>query len=97
MNIKQSISNDEWRVKIFKALADETRLALIRKLSQHQQPTPYAALADAAEIGKSMFSYHIRLLREAGLIDVTRQGQRKFVQINREVFEGVLPGFLHTL
>lgn len=97
MNIKQSISNDEWRVKIFKALADETRLKLIRQLAKKQSTIPYADLTATAETGKSMLSYHLRLLKEAGLISITREGQRKFVGLNREVFNAVLPGFLQTL
>ena len=97
MNIKQSISNDEWRVKIFKALADEKRLAVIRELSRHSDPVAYAKIANVLGAGKSMASYHLKMLREAGLIEITRNGQQKFVTLNRKVFAGVLPGFLQTL
>ncbi|WDF81538.1 metalloregulator ArsR/SmtB family transcription factor [Lacticaseibacillus pabuli] len=97
MNIKQSISNDEWRVKIFKALADEQRLAVIRELTRHSDPVAYAKISDLLGTGKSMISYHLKMLREAGLIEVTRNGQQKFITLNRKVFAGVLPGFLQTL
>lgn len=97
MNIKQSISNDEWRVKIFKALADEKRIAVIRELSRHSRPVHYAMISQLLNTGKSMVSYHLRLLKEAGLIDISRDGQQKFVTLNRKVFEAVLPGFLRTL
>lgn len=97
MNIKQSISNDEWRVKIFKALADESRLAIIRALHEHHNELAYASLSDQLNLGKSTISYHIKIMREAGLVTLTRQGQSKQVALNQVVFDGVLPGFLQTL
>ena len=97
MNIKQSISNDELRVKIFKALADENRLAIIRHLNQVPKMMEYTRLTAGFELSKSTMSYHLRILREAGLITMVRHDQHKAVAINREVFDGVLPGFLRTL
>ncbi|MCI1283176.1 ArsR/SmtB family transcription factor [Lacticaseibacillus songhuajiangensis] len=97
MNIKQTISNDELRIKIFKALADQTRLNTIRTLKASWQPIPYSELATTMKCGKSTASYHLKLLSEAGLITLKKVGQAKFVSLNREVFDGVLPGFLKTL
>jgi DNA-binding transcriptional ArsR family regulator len=97
MNIKQTISNDELRVKIFKALADQTRLNVIRTLKSEWQPTPYAQLAASMNCSKSTASYHLKLLQEAGLITLTKEGQAKSITLNREVFDGVLSGFLKTL
>lgn len=97
MNIKQTISNDELRVKIFKALADATRLAAVRELAQTRRSIPYSQLAESMNCGKSTASYHIKLLREAGLVSVKKLGQAKSITLNREVFDGVLPGFLRTL
>lgn len=97
MNIKQSISNDELRVKIFKALADENRLAIVRALREHHNSLEYAKLGSLFTLGKSTLSYHLKIMREAGLVTVTRTGQSKSVALNVQVFDGVLPGFLRTL
>lgn len=97
MNIKQSISNDELRVKIFKALADENRLAIVRLLHENHDHMDYAKLADTLEVGKSTVSYHFKIMRESGLITVKRQGQAKSIILNTMVFNGVLPGFLSSL
>lgn len=97
MNIKQSISNDEWRVKIFKALADESRLAIVRTLHEHHNKMAYAALVDQLNCGKSTASYHLKIMQEAGLVTTARLGQSKTVELNQIVFDGVLPGFLKTL
>ena len=97
MNIKQSISNDEWRVKIFKALADESRLSIVRALHEHHNKMAYAELVDQLNCGKSTASYHLKIMQEAGLVTTVRQGQSKIVELNQIVFDGVLPGFLKTL
>lgn len=97
MNIKQSISNDEWRVKIFKALADENRLAIVRLLHEQHNQMAYATLVSQLDVGKSTASYHLKIMQEAGLVTIARQGQTKSVELNQIVFDGVLPGFLKTL
>jgi DNA-binding transcriptional ArsR family regulator len=97
MNIKQSISNDELRVKIFKALADENRLAIVRLLHENHDNMEYGKLSAAFNVGKSTISYHLKIMHEAGLITFVRHGQSKDVQLNKMVFDGVLPGFLATL
>lgn len=97
MNIKQTISNDELLIKILKALADENRLAIIRVLNRQEGSTAYSKLVANFKLSKSTMSYHLRILREAGLITIVRHDQHKAVALNREVFDGVMPGFLHTL
>lgn len=97
MNIKQSISNDEWRVKIFKALADESRLTIVRALREQHNKMAYATLVSQLNCGKSTASYHLKIMQEAGLVTTSRQGQTKTVELNQIVFDGVLPGFLKTL
>lgn len=79
MNIKQSISNDEWRVKIFKALADESRLAIVRALHEHHNKMAYATLVDQLNCGKSTASYHLKIMQEAGLVTTSRQGSLKLL------------------
>ncbi len=97
MIIKQSISNDELRVKIFKALADENRLAIVRILHEHHDEMDYATLADSIGVGKSTVSYHFKIMRESGLITISRHGQAKSIKLNKVVFDGVMPGFLDSL
>ena len=57
-----------------KALADPTRLAILDLLAQ--QPTPLCVCDITPEFTQSQptISHHLRLLREAGLIDTEQQG-----------------------
>ncbi|KRM88083.1 ArsR/SmtB family transcription factor [Lacticaseibacillus thailandensis] len=97
MNIKQTISNDELRVKIFKALADESRLAIVRLLHSEGHELDSTSIGQQLGISKSTLSYHLKLLREAGLTNTRRAAQTRYVSVNNQVFAAVLPGFLNTL
>ena len=54
-------------------------------------------IGDQLDINKSTASYHFKTLREAGLTTTRKVGQNKFVSLNLDVFNTVLPGFLDTL
>jgi ArsR family transcriptional regulator, lead/cadmium/zinc/bismuth-responsive transcriptional repressor len=88
---------DELRIKIFKALADPTRLEIIRTLYQNQKEMNCGEVGEQCEASKSNASYHFRTLREAGLIKVRKDAQSKFITLNLETFERYIPGFLETL
>jgi ArsR family transcriptional regulator len=57
-----------------KVLADPTRLALLRQLVH--EPTSVTELANGFRLAQPTVSAHIRLLREAGLLESSRDGAR---------------------
>ncbi|MBP3967339.1 ArsR/SmtB family transcription factor [Paenibacillus lignilyticus] len=89
--------NDENRAKIFKALADETRLEIIRNLYASKKEMNCGEVGDVQGTSKSNTSYHLRTLREAKLIKVRKEAQTRYMSINMETFQTYLPGFLDTL
>src|SRR4051794_37792140 len=57
----------------FKALADPTRVAIVNRLAA----TDEACVCDlhaAFELSQPTISHHLKILREAGLVDSTRRG-----------------------
>ncbi|NRD76828.1 helix-turn-helix transcriptional regulator [Bacillus sp. BRMEA1] len=96
MIIEQRVK-DEQLVRIFKALADPTRLEIIRTLYRSGREMNCGEVGEQCEASKSNASYHFRLLREAGLIVVRKEAQSKLIRLNLEVFENYLPSFLTTL
>ncbi|GED59636.1 metalloregulator ArsR/SmtB family transcription factor [Brevibacillus formosus] len=96
MNIEQ-LELTEKRVKIFKALADETRLAILKALYHSSNELSCAEVGYTCDTSKSNASYHFKTLREAGLIKVRKEGQTRYMRINKETFDQILPGFLDTL
>ncbi|MDR0266970.1 metalloregulator ArsR/SmtB family transcription factor [Paenibacillus sp.] len=97
MTTTQKLLDSEQRVKIFKALADETRLEIIRTLYNHDKEMNCGEVGHHCEMSKSNTSYHFRTLREANLIKVRKEAQTKYMKINLDTFQTYLPGFLDTL
>ncbi|MCZ8518281.1 MULTISPECIES: ArsR/SmtB family transcription factor [Paenibacillus] len=93
----QKTTPDELRVKIFKALADETRLDIIRGLYTSKKEMNCGEIGDIRDTTKSNTSYHLRALKEAKLIKVRKEAQAKYTCIDVETFQTYLPGFLDTL
>ena len=57
----------------FKALADPTRVAIVNRLSS-TDAVCVCDLTDAFELSQPTISHHLRILREAGLVEAERRG-----------------------
>jgi DNA-binding transcriptional ArsR family regulator len=56
-----------------KALADETRLAVVRHLMKGE--CHVRAIQEALGIEQSLLSHHLRCLREGGIVESSRDGK----------------------
>lgn len=90
-------TSDEVLVAIFKALADENRLQMIRMLNNHGSEMSCGQIGEQLDLNKSTISYHFRILREAGLTSTRKLGQNKFVSLNTDVINTYLPQLLDVL
>ncbi len=81
---------------VFKALGDETRLRLVAELALRGEVT-CGRFAELCECSPSALTYHQHILDKAGLITVRRAGQYRYLVLQRETLEELLPGFLATL
>ena len=59
--------------RLFKALSSSSRLAIIRCLSM--SPLTVGGLVEATGQSQPLVSQHLRVLRDAGLVVVTRSGR----------------------
>ena len=57
----------------FKALADPTRVAIVNRLASTDECC-VCDLTGAFELSQPTISHHLRLLREAGLVEASRRG-----------------------
>lgn len=62
-------------LEIFKALSDDTRLAIIEKLIVQELCACELQEALNLDIAQSSLSYHMKILTDAGLILTTREGK----------------------
>jgi DNA-binding transcriptional ArsR family regulator len=74
------------------ALSDPARLAIVRQLSA---PVGEATCQSVAlDMPKSTRSHHLKVLREAGIVNMEPRGREKVITLRRDDLESRWPGLL---
>ena len=73
--------------EIFKALSDPTRLRLAKLLGEHGGALCVNALAHRLGVTQSAVSQHLRVLRQAGLVNGQRRGHFVHYSLDRDRLE----------
>lgn len=71
---------DKQLLTLLKALADESRVSLLRLL--HQEEWTVGDLAKQVNLGEPTVSHHLARLREAGLVTLRAAGNQRFYRVN---------------
>jgi len=74
---------------LLKLLADETRLAVVRKLIDG--PKHVGQINETLQLEQSLLSHHLRILRDAGLVVSQRDGKAVLYSLSPE-FQGSTRG-----
>jgi ArsR family transcriptional regulator, arsenate/arsenite/antimonite-responsive transcriptional repressor len=61
-------------VTVFRALGDPTRLDVYRLIAAQPDPLCVCDIVARFEVSQPTISHHLRILREAGLVTVSRRG-----------------------
>jgi len=69
-------------VEALQVLADPVRLAIVESLAR--EPASVGVLAERFPISRPAISRHLRLLREAGLVDSVADGTRNVYRVRPE-------------
>jgi ArsR family transcriptional regulator len=72
----------------FKALADPTRVALINSLSAADEVC-VCHLTETFELSQPTISHHLKILREAGLVESTRRGTWAYYRLVPEAIDAL--------
>ena len=72
----------------FKALADPTRVAIVNQLSAADEVC-VCTLVDAFNLSQPTISHHLRILREAGLVESSRRGTWAYYRLVPEAVESL--------
>ena len=70
----------------FRALADATRLRILRSLWQRQGAT-VTDLCEELRVSQPLMSWHLRILRRAGLVTTARAGRQVHCSVNHSVMK----------
>jgi len=73
--------------QLFHALSDETRLGVIEKLRSGEQCV--CDLQDDLDAAQSRLSFHLRVLREAGVVTDRKEGRWSYYSIVPEALREV--------
>lgn len=69
-------------MQAFAALAADTRVRIVETLAEGERSV--GELVDAFDVTQPVISQHLKVLREAGLVRVRRDGQRRLYSIDGE-------------
>lgn len=69
---------------LFHALSDETRLAIVERLRNGERCV--CDLTDLLDAAQSRLSFHLKVLREAGLVDCRKDGRWAYYWLRPEAF-----------
>lgn len=72
---------------VFHALSDETRLDILDRLRGGEQCV--CELTDVLKAAQSRLSFHLRVLKDAGLIRDRPEGRWMYYSLNEAAFEDV--------
>ena len=81
---------------ILRTVGDPVRLAIVRMLADDRERR-CTVVGGQLDIPASTLSYHLRLLREAGVTQTRSEVTERHVSLRRDDLEQVYPGLLAVL
>jgi|SRR5688572_29674776 DNA-binding transcriptional ArsR family regulator len=81
----------EWRTlaKVFVALGDEHRQRMLLTFEKGERLT-VGQICEVATLSRPAVSHHLKILREAGVLEAERAGREVYLRINRKMLEETL-------
>jgi DNA-binding transcriptional ArsR family regulator len=82
-------------VDVLHALADPVRLELLRLLDEADGAVPCGQFA--LPVSKATTSHHLKVLREAGIVQCREAGTRRYYTLRRNDLDARFPGLLESV
>ena len=67
---------------LFKALSDETRLRIVRTMARSRLELCECEIVPQFGLSQSTISYHLKVLREAGIVECEKRGLWAYCRVN---------------
>ena len=80
-------SRTERAIELFHALSDETRLEIVELLRRGERCV--CDLTDALDAAQSRLSFHLRVLKDAGIVTDRKDGRWVHYELDPEVFDEI--------
>jgi DNA-binding transcriptional ArsR family regulator len=76
-------------IEVFRAIGDPVRWSIIAQLAAVDE-LPCADLEQTLPVSKPTISYHAKILQQAGLLSVRKEGRNYFYALRRDVLRDAL-------
>src|SRR5947207_8423196 len=80
-------TNIDRTARLFHALSDQTRLSILQRLRLGERCV--CDLTDALDAAQSRLSFHLKVLKEAGLVSDRREGRWMYYTLNPDALAEV--------
>jgi DNA-binding transcriptional ArsR family regulator len=87
-------SQESVAAEVFKALGDPVRWSIIKQIAAVGE-LPCADLEQTLPVSKPTISYHTKILQQAGLLSVRKEGRNYYYTLRREVLREVQDELWH--
>ena len=78
------MSQESQATEVFKALGDSVRWSIVAQMAAVDE-LPCAELEQTLSVSKPTISYHTKILQQAGLLSVRKEGRNYFYRLRHEV------------
>ena len=85
---KRITAKPKARARVFAALADKTRLAIVARLCSGQ-PASISQLANDSKLTRQAITKHLGLLERAGFVRSSHAGRERIFQFDPEPLESI--------
>lgn len=87
----QRLSDDDARryVRMLKALSDETRLKILDLVAGAGEDLCACEIETFFDLSQPTISHHLRILREAGIVEAEKRGPWVYYRLARGAFAGI--------
>lgn len=75
---------------VFKALSDETRLRIVRTMARSHEELCECNIVPLFGLSQSTISYHLKVLREAGIVEAEKRGLWSYYRVNPRVLMSIV-------
>jgi ArsR family transcriptional regulator len=82
---------------VFKALSDPTRVAILASLAEKNREQTVSEVSECCPIDLSVVSRHLKLLRDAGILEAEKRGKEVFYRVKVDEFVSLLRNLADAL
>jgi len=75
---------------VIKALSDETRLRIVRTIARSRHELCECNIVPLFGLSQSTISYHLKVLREAGILESEKRGLWAYYRVNPRALMGAV-------